>query len=536
MRFSGALVLWCCLWPGCSDDATPADAGPPDLPASPDARPPDASPPDGEVDAGADGLVPFALELTVNDIPAAMNGSAPFTNLAGQTEPFRLAVPRDGFSIDVRYKGSTAKPDTLVLTADVPLGAGTSRVKAGENLAAKLTPEAGGATLLVRPELKLPVGTATFTAQMSDGETTHEVKLALEVVEKTFLLDPFRLEDPWLLVFSQDNYTISKSQDAGGKLVLASEATPNGVADFDEDLRLIGLGTAQMLPDAAAAANMGVVGTNAIVRAWIQQELLAALRQVYARNKDGTANADSVNIRFFVEGQPGAPVLADYQDQLLAGGETVKSFSAIAIGGGDLAKGYIGLSKVDLRNVRNEADIGPTYGVFTTRAIALILELAATDATIQLLLTAFMGAFIPELGQGGQPVGEHVLDAEILAAGFDPAKASSAAADRYNKLAFLVETLGRLAGALTGHEIGHAVGLVADGPPPQGLFGGEKNAVFVNPASTNSFHIDTPGFNVMQAGPGSAPGVPFQAAEFLTLPSFNELNLAYLRGRVLLLP
>jgi hypothetical protein len=106
---------------------------------------------------------------------------------------------------------------------------------------------------------------------------------------------------------------------------------------------------------------------------------------------------------------------------------------------------------------------------------------------------------------------------------------------RYNQLSFVVSLLGRLLGALTAHEMGHALGLVAPGPPPCGLFGGETEAAFTNPSRTNITHIDTPGFNIMEAGPGSAPDARLDIGQYFTIPSFNRLNLAYLRGRLLLL-
>jgi len=273
------------------------------------------------------------------------------------------------------------------------------------------------------------------------------------------------------------------------------------------------------------------------VRAWLLRELLRAMRQVYGQGEDGSLGPDAARVVFHLEGDPGAPSLASYQHQVLTGGESSKSFSAIAIGGGDLKQAYLGMSRtVDLRNLESEDNVGPEYGVFTTSAIALLLAKVGSDPGIKALLEAILGDFIPELGKGGRPVGEDPLDAQILAEGFDAKTAAPAAATRYQRLAFLVETLGRLVGALTAHEIGHALGLVADGPPPWGLFGGEKNASFADPSRTTSGHLDTGGFDLMAAGPGSAPGAPINFAQYLGAPRLNELALAYLQGRVLLLP
>jgi hypothetical protein len=511
----------------CSGDARPRSDGPAPADIGRDTAV------DRRRDLPPDAFVPFSLTLTVNGIPTPMNGSVAFTNLKGQLEPFRLTLPRSGFTVDVRWRGSAARPETLQVLADTPLGA----TPAGGDLAPRFQRQGATASWLVPAEASAPSGALTLTARMSDGTAVRESKLTVDIADKTFLLDPFRLEDRWLLVFSQDLYAINRTTSVTGDLLIASAPQSNGVPDFDEDLRAIGFGTSTMLPAAAAAQRYGVTGTNAIVRAWVQRELLKTLNQAYARGSDGSEGPDAVRVRFYVEGDPGAPALADYQLQVLKGGETSRSFSAIAIGGGDLGRSYLGLSKtIDLRNVRTEDNLGPTYGVFTTKAIATLVQLLATDPAVKALFQALFGEFVPELGTGGRPVGEDPLDADLLAATFDPSTASPAARLRLQKLTFLVETLGRLAGALTAHEISHSLGLVADGPPPYGLFGGEKNASFVDGARTTSGHIDTEGFNLEEAGPGSAPGAPLNPAQYLGVPRFNELDLAYLRGRLLLLP
>jgi len=278
-----------------------------------------------------------------------------------------------------------------------------------------------------------------------------------------------------------------------------------------------------------------VVGTNAIMIAWIKRRILESLRQAYAVGVDGKHDADSVNIRFFEQGSAGAPKLADYKYQRLVGGETQKAFSAIGIGGGDFTQPYLGRSKtVDPNNLQSEDSLGPGYGVFTSSALAKLAAIAKKDAVARQALELLLGDFLPELGRGGVPIGEHPVDPEMLADGFDVKTGTSKAVSRYRKLALLVDVLARLVGALTAHEIGHALGLVAGGAPPAGLFGGETKAEFVGPRTTNG-HIDTPDFNIMEAGPSSAPNVPIQVTQYLSSPSFNALNLAYLRGRILLL-
>ncbi|MCK5800276.1 MAG: hypothetical protein KAI47_23960 [Deltaproteobacteria bacterium] len=380
------------------------------------------------LDAGADAkpkedaFVPLSLTVTVNQIPAAMNGSVPFTDLAGASKPFRLTVPRHGFTVDILFAGSEAKTSTLKVSANKDLGSGSSLVAAGTDLVVMgFTMTKGRASLRVPAALALPLGTVTFTASMSDGTQTLSGALTVDVAEKTFALDPFRLKDRWLVVTDQDNYTIGLKTDPAGTLTVASSPLPNGVADLDEDLRLVGLGCTAMLPAASQTQGRGVIGTNAIIKAWITEEIFKALRSAYLLATDGSQGPASVNIAFLHQGDPGAPPLSSFALQTLMGGETHKNFSAISIGGGDPSRPFLGLSKtIDLRNIRNEANIGPTYGVFTTRAVSAVFALLNTDPQMKVLAQTFFGEFVAVLGTGGKAIGESPLDATILADGFDP--------------------------------------------------------------------------------------------------------------------
>lgn len=483
-----------------------------------------------------DVFVPFALALTVDELPAAMNGSQPFTALDDQSQTFRLALPPSGFTIDVTWQGSQAVASSLKITADVDLGQGAQRIAAGSNLLSHFAVENGRASWKLPASYAAPVGPLTLHVALDEGATTRDATLAVDIADKTFLRDPFRLEDTWVLIFSQDNYTISTNVDAQGNWLIDTQPQPNGIPDFVEDLRIAGFGSPNMLPAAAALKARGVQGTNEILRVWLEELVLQGTRTAYLLAADGTRTEDSPGLRIFKEGEVGAPTPASYQAQVLQGGETSKAFSMISIGGGDPARRLLGLSeRVDLNNRHSEANIGPQYGVFPTTALHTAAAAMVSDPSVKQLLTFMLGEFAPELGAGGKRVGESPLDAEILADGFDPAKASVAARNRHGKLLFLANLLGRLLGALTAHEMGHALGLVAAGAPPYGLFGGEKKASFTGDARTTLGHIDTPGFNIMEAGPGSAPGVPIDFAQYLGTPRFNELNRAYLQGRLLVL-
>ena len=520
----------------CSDSGAPAgDSAAPDLSPA-DARQVDAPRPDS-APSGPDQFVPFSLLCTVNKIPAAINGSKPYTDKNGASQAFVLAVPTHGFTVDLSWAGSEARPATLRVVADRALGSGAGALAAGTDLASRFKQGAGSASWLVPAALALQPGVVTFTATLNQGATERSSSVTVEAVTKTFMLDPFRLQDTWVIVFSRDLFTIKGVAGAGGKWGITSTKGKNGVADFEEDLRVLGLGTAKMLPVNAKLKRDGATGTNAIVRAWIERLIVAAVRRAYLLKADGSLDADSVRLRVLPEGHAQAPAASSFSYQKLVGGETSKNFSLISVGGGDLIQPFLGRSKtVDLRNVQNEDNLSPGYGVLTTNALGYVIKLVNADPAVKMLLRQLLGGLIPELGEGGKRVGESPLDAQILAPGFDPKKASPAAAERHTKLSFAVELFGRLLGALTAHEMAHSLGLVAGGAPPYGLFGGEHKAGFVNKLRTTPGHIDTPGFNIMEAGPSSAPNAPFNLLSYMTDPRFNALNLAYMQGRILLLP
>ena len=537
MRAALCLGVILLLAPGC-DEATPG----PDAHVSRDSAAdvvtadhtaPDAPPPD---QGGPDAFVPFALSITVNRIPISMNGGT-YKALDGTMKTYRLTVPTTGFTLDVTWAGTEAVASSLKVTADRPMGAGSGAVPAGADLSGKLVKaKAGQASLLVPKSLALAPGKVTFSATMLEGAAKRTASVTVDAAQKTFLLDPFRLQDTWVLVFSRDVATIKSGLNAKGQWSITCVQGKNGVADLAEDLRVLGLGTAKMRADCAQTKNLGVTGTNAIMVRWLEQQILAATRKAYLLQADGTATADSVGIRILHEDDPKAPDVSTFKYQKLTGGETAKGFSLISIGGGDLSKPFLGRSKtVDLRNVQNEDNLSPDYGVLPTNAMAYLLKTLATDPSLEMLLQQLLGELVPELGYNGKRVGESPLDAQILAKGFDPAKASGAAAARYNKVKFAVELFGRLLGALTAHEMAHSLGLVAGGAPPYGLFGGERNAAFVTGPRTTGGHIDTPGFNLMEAGPSSAPGVKLNLMSYLTDARFNALNTAYLQGRLLLI-
>jgi hypothetical protein len=130
-------------------------------------------------------------------------------------------------------------------------------------------------------------------------------------------------------------------------------------------------------------------------------------------------------------------------------------------------------------------------------------------------------------------VGEHPLDAVVLAPGFDPATATPEELARWNAIQYAIDIYSRVMGSITGHETGHALGLVEPGPPGLGLFGGSSGANYshdVNPDGT------VPSANFLMKG---GPYLKFQDLAGLAgkpLPFFRPLDFAYLRDRAVIDP
>jgi hypothetical protein len=72
---------------------------------------------------------------------------------------------------------------------------------------------------------------------------------------------------------------------------------------------------------------------------------------------------------------------------------------------------------------------------------------------------------------GGTPAGNHALDPVVLSPGFDYQGATTAQRTRFDLIMRGAEDFAAAMGTILAHEIGHSVGLTANGPPSAGLHG-----------------------------------------------------------------
>ena len=477
------------------------------------------------------------LFVTVNAIPAEMNGSEPFLNNQLVEEDFHLAVPESGFAWDVYVDCPCGcQPEGLAVWSDAAAG----ELAAGEDLSLLFTTESEGhLRWVVGEEHAFEPGYPILLGAVVEDVCGNEAapsELPVEIAELTPELDPFDLVDPWVMAYHRDHQTITWQFDAEGKAFVQANSEPNGIPDFFEDLWTAGLGTPQPLAEFEQMECDGFSGGNECLARLLLEKTRQHAYQAYKRGPTGGTLHDSVNITFWIEGEEGAPDPSEFAYQYLEGGETEKSFSLIGFGGGDLAQSLVGLSEtVDEWNIQNENNAKGFYGCLTTSLVRYFFELVYEDEDVYALASMALSGVMPSMGGVaiGALEGDHlVVDFSVPVEQLPPASA-----ERRKVLSLALDILGTGLGALTAHEVGHSLGMVAYGPPPYGLFGSEKNASFVvNEAGCKGAHLDTEGPNLMAAGPGSGNMSSLDMSYLTTQPFFNELNLAYLQGRIVLLP
>jgi hypothetical protein len=463
------------------------------------------------------------LELTVNDIPAYLNGSVPAPvdpatpddPSDDTTEPFMLQVPRSQFVIDIALLEAPTHPvelDSLSLTADVPMGdrpAGSELVELldfddGEHL------KAPRAQLAVGPDHAAPQGVVTLTlsAQTSDGQT-HQRSLQVEAVELPTQRAPFDRPMTWLFRTDRDFFTAEKAPRGGQRFEISATQTPNGEPDLAEELRVMGA----QGPDEAL---------NQIYLEWVQQAITTEVYRYFGIGPDGLAH-DDIELTIAWQGAPGAPSPQDFDPD----GE----FSMMRFGG--RFDGFVGYSKISWYNEKRVDDSTVEYGIATAGILSALTSAPGITAAFDPITTT--------------PVGTHPADPTVLEPDFDPyGDHAPEVSARYAKLRQVARYIALGLAPVIAHEMGHAMGLVPGGLPPQGFFAGRGDVTFVDRARTGPHHVDLPGLNLMQAGGdylglinklNSSTELPqtriIELAELLSLETrLSPLSRAYLQGRL----
>lgn len=275
----------------------------------------------------------------------------------------------------------------------------------------------------------------------------------------------------------------------------------NGVPDFDDDLLRLGF-----------AVEGDPVGGNARLRDLLLDGILAKANRLYGRGARGEPlGGDSVSLRLSRR----LPVGATHMQMALGGYDPEGRRSR---GYGDDTTGVLGRAYYDHRNAnmgdRNIAT-SPGLGVFPGEM--WLYQTRIHQQVWPAFQTMFAQRFRPLCpAMGGTPAGAHALDGVVLAPGFDFATASGPQRARWLTILQAADDWANVVGVILAHEVGHAVGLVATGPAPRGLFG------------DRSLHN-----NLATATEVMAAAVGYEAMATLDY-AFRDIDLAYLRQRVLM--
>ena len=436
--------------------------------------------------------------FTIDEIPRYLNGQLPFARDAGTPddpsddvqETLTLQVPTHGFSIDVTLLDPALDRDGLSLRADVPMGGRPADAELVDRLVFEDGPTLGVARAhwIPGPSDAVPEGSVTlrFGWRAADGTSSEEV-LRLDAIALTPDRDPF--DRPMVWLFRTDSDFFTTRLEPGGGSALVSEEIPNGTPDLVEELRLLGAQGPDPISDARYLA-------------WISEAIRSETYRFYGIGPDGIPH-DGIAFTIAWQGEPGAPEATSFA---VDGDVSMMRF-------GGTFDGFLGFSGFSVHNEVRVDDSTVERGVATA---GLLGALAGTP-----VVSDALDAIEPGVGA---PVGTHPADAIVLDEGFDPdaLDVDPELLARYSDLRRIARQIALAIASVTAHEMGHAMGLMPDGPPPEGFFGGDADVTFMGALRTDSHHADFPGLNLMQAG-GDLLGLVDESLPSLELPRGVDL-------------
>lgn len=446
----------------------------------------------------ADAEAPTIDDLTLSEVDGELAGTGP----AGGT----LQVPRNGFTFDIAWNDGTSGVDAtltaLISDRDVPTNDGGLR--AGANLAARLTrtDTANGASYLVPGDVSFPPGDQTITAYVVDGSGRGAAPrtFRFRAVGADAGIRPLDRTQVWYVSYDRDIEQFTFTAVPQPTVDIVSQ--PNGRADAFDALAILGLWS-----DSPLANVQGALDSNDVVRARFEARVLTELGDLFG--------AADIQFTFTSPGTFPSGRLSVPYDQL--------GFSQICIAGApaDTPRGTLGAALYDPNNQTQNDDCGTTsngdrLGVFLHTYAYFGVRTGSTSTFRQTF-----DPFTP--GFNGTPIGEAANDRQRL----DGTLTDS----RSDAIDVAVRRLARSVAVVLAHECGHSMGLVANGPMPTGLYGGDP-VNFPTVASSPSLHIENRNLFPLGSQNVMSAAIDFDAA-LSPDTGFNSLNRAYLRERAL---
>ncbi|MCG8588430.1 MAG: hypothetical protein MJE66_03995 [Proteobacteria bacterium] len=385
-----------------------------------------------------------------------------------------LVVPPDGFRITLHLDaagGSVLDPATLTVTCSQAVGPYPPGAELGSQFS--VTP--------TRAVWEVPTGSDL-------ARTTHEITVWVQDAAGNdatetfgFAVRDFAFGPP---LENLNTFFLDFDQDRS----LSPEI------DFIEDLREYGLSSA------------ATPALETQMRDRLVAEIVARVYPFFDRGPDGSPGVDPVHVAF------SAALPAGAHSRVCVGGQS------------SLGPSFLGATTLDPNNANETTDecASSGNGIFPQ----------ALD-NLWSGNPEFQAAFSPlDPGLGGTPVGEHPDDAAVMAPNFDPATASAAELARHLEIENAVDAFAQAIAGVTAHEVGHALGLVAHGDAPGGLFGGLSGGRRDHNVTAGA--DATPAENFLMNAGGSFTFQELTGRGGESLPVFRPLNWAYLRNRVAL--
>jgi len=456
-----------------------------------------------------DGDDPVINSLTLNAVPALLNGTGP----AGGV----LQCPPNGFTIDVAHSDGSSSIDTgrthLVLDRDAMVS-GIS-IPSGSSIAPHLqlvTTSTNSSHYLIPPSVVLPTGPLMLTAVVFDtsGHGSAPVSFPFRVASPTAARRPFEQgvnpQQLWVIDLTRDLDVITASGST--TITVSATATPNGRSDFEEVLQVLGLWSPTPL-----SSVLGTQDSNAVVLDLFKDELLLQIGLLF----------DDVNVAFGFDGWSAAlpSVQVPY--------EAAPASRICLTGRSDI--GAVGYALLDPNNANQEDNcahpgsspsFGSRLGVFLHSL--LVSPVSGLNGSVGGLFRITYDGLIPGRGI---PIGLDPADGTRLA----NIVGGQAGDGRQTTIEHAIDRLARFAAVTLAHECGHSMGLVTDGPMPGGLYGGDS----VNFPGSTTAHIKLgPATGIFPNGAQEVmqPTIGFHACQHPDT-GFNPLEMAYLRERVL---
>ncbi len=454
-----------------------------------------------------DGDNPTISNLTLSGVHALLNGTGP----AGGT----LQVPVNGFTIDLTHADATTAvdPSRTIVVADIDVDVDGATRQAGLNLTDALTisGDATTSSLLVPAAVVFSPGAVELTVYVVDVSGMISTPQTFDLLSRlpNDTVRPFETtvnpSQVWYLDLSRDIewYSVDIVHPS---LPVSVNPGANGRPDVEDLFLALGLLSSTPIPNV-----QGSLDSNEVVLNRFMSELLQELSNLHP----------GVNITFVdvpsVVFPPGVDSLPYNTFEL----------SQICIAGSESdtgTTGTLGVALFDPNNVYQDNNCLTDYGGL--QRLGVFLHTVINEGFLSSAISTFRTTYDPfTSARGGNAIGNMVNDGLRLTGQLSDS--------RTTEIDLAIQRMVRFTAVITAHECGHSVGLVANGPMPQGLYGNDPVNFPVFPSSAADGHIKMP----TSVFPGSAENIMSPVFDFDTtlspLTRFNSLSLAYLREQVL---